>query len=326
MIYKLETGLLLTMTMSNQTTTKTEIAGTRESESEELLRVTLKRCSPDALEAALKYRANGDVSLVPVVVLGIIERFLDPDVIGKLRGGDDSVRFMDDLGMDSLTMIEAIMMVEESLGISIKNEELLDLRTLGDLKSFIQAKITGHSSGEKSDFYSIEKVAAIMPQQEPFLFLEQANLSNRSAEGKYTISGNETFLEGHFKGNPVFPASIMLEALGQLAVFALLKNPPEEIESTIDMTEVYFTGVDGVRCHRVCRPGEILDMSITVKRVRDPLAVFSGQISVGGEKAVVAEEITLAFMPVDHHSNGVGAAVNGFSASNGSELSRNGAH
>ena len=67
-------------------------------------------------------------------------------------------------------------------------------------------------------------------------------------------------------------------------------------------------------------------MSITVKRVRDPLAVFSGQISVGGEKAVVAEEITLAFMPVDHHSNGVGAAVNGFSASSGSELSRIGAH
>ena len=311
--------------MSNKTTNKTETVGARSSGSEELLRDALKRCSAETLEAALKYRANGDVSLVPVVVLGIIERFLDPDVVGKLHSGDDSVRFMDDLGMDSLTMIEAIMMVEESLGVSIKNEELLDLRTLGDLKSFIQGKITGHSSGETSDFYSIEKVAAIMPQQEPFLFLEQASLSSRSAEGRYTISGNEAFLEGHFKGNPVFPASIMLEALGQLAVFALLKNPPEEIKSAIDMKEVYFAGVDGVRCHRVCRPGEILDMSIAVKRVREPLAVFSGQISVGGKKAVVAEEITLAFKPVDHHSNGVGTAVSGVSVSNVSELSRNGA-
>ena len=92
------------------------------------------------------------------------------------------------------------------------------------------------------------------------------------------------------------------------------------------MTEVYFTGVDGVRCYRICRPGEILDMSITVKRVREPLAVFSGQISVGEEKAVVAEEITLAFKPVDHQSSGAGVAVNGVSASNASELSRNGAH
>lgn len=312
--------------MSNQTTTKTEIVGARASGSEELLRDTLKRCSPDTLEAALKYRSTGDVSLVPVVVLGIVERFLDPDVVGNLRSGDDSVRFMDDLGMDSLTMIEAIMMVEESLGVSIKNEELLDLRTIGDLKSFIRDKITGHSSGESSDFYSIEKVAAIMPQQEPFLFLEQANLSGRSAEGKYTISGNEAFLEGHFKGNPVFPASIMLEALGQLAVFALLKNPPEEIESAIDMTEVYFTGVDGVRCHRVCRPGETLDMSVTVKRVREPLAVFSGKISVDGEKAVVAEEITLAFKPVDQQSNGAGPNVNGVSGVSAGISSRNGNH
>ena len=310
--------------MSNQTTTETEIAGARASGSEELLRYTLKRCSPETLEAALKYRATGDVSLVPVVVLGIVERFLDPDVEGKLRSGDDSVRFMDDLGMDSLTMIEAIMMVEESLGVSIKNEELLDLRTLGDLKSFIEEKVTGHSSGESSDFYSIEKVAAVMPQQEPFLFLEQANLSGPSAEGKYTISGNEAFLEGHFKGNPVFPASIMLEALGQLAVFALLKNPPEEIESAIDMTEVYFTGVDGVRCHRVCRPGEVLDLSIRVKRVREPLAVFSGQISVGGEKAVVAEEITLAFKPVDQQSNGAGPNINGVGGHGSVDSSRNG--
>ena len=206
--------------MSNKTTNKTE-TGARSSGREELLRDALKRCSAETLEAALKYRANGDVSLVPVV-LGIIERFLDPDVVGKLHMGMIRSGSWTILGMDSLTMIEAIMMVEESLGVSIKNEELLDLRTLGDLKSFIQGKITGHSSGETSDFYSIEKVAAIMPQQEPFLFLEQASLSSRSAEGRYTISGNEAFLEGHFKGNPVFPASIMLE-VGPLAVFALAR-------------------------------------------------------------------------------------------------------
>jgi hypothetical protein len=36
-------------------------------------------------------------------------------------------------------------------------------------------------------------------------------------------------------------------------------------------------------------------MEIKVKRVREPLAIFSGQITVNGEKAVVSEEITLAF-------------------------------
>ncbi len=314
--------------MSNQRTTKAESALTPKTGSEALLRDTLKRCSPETLEAALKYRSSGDVSLLPVIVLGIVERFLDPDVISKLRSGDDSVRFMEDLGLDSLTMIEAIMMVEESLGVSIKNEELLNLRSIGDLKVFIQEKITGFKSGESDDFYTIEQVAAVMPQQEPFLFLEQANLSEREAKGRYSISGNEAFLEGHFKGNPVFPASIMLEALGQLAVFSLLKNPPSEIGGSIDMSEVYFTGVDGVRCHRVCKPGDSLDLNIKLKRVRAPLAVFSGQITVNGEKAVVAEEITLAFKPVEVESasNGNGSHSAVSEGSNGSTRSNNGAH
>jgi len=286
--------------MSDQTTTKAEIAGSPTSGSEALLRETLKRCSSATLEAALEYRASKNTALVPVIVLGIVERFLDPEVVGKLRSGDDSIKFMEDLGMDSLTMIEAIMMVEESLGVSIKNDELMNLRSIGDLKSFIEEKISGVSKGETSEFFSIEQVAAIMPQQEPFLFLEQANLDAREAVGRYTISGRESFLEGHFKGNPVFPASIMLEALGQLAVFSLLKKPPEEIQLEVDPGEVYFTGADGVRCHRVCKPGDILDLSVKVKRARAPLAVYSGQISVNGEKAVVAEEITLAFKPAGH--------------------------
>lgn len=306
--------------MSNQTTTKAEIAGTPTSGSEAMLRETLKRCSSATLEAALGYRESKDVSLVPVIVLGIIERFLDPEVVSKLRSDDDSIQFMEDLGMDSLTMIEAIMMVEESLGVSIKNDELLNLRSIGDLKTFIEEKVTGVASDKVSEFFTIEQVAAVMPQQQPFLFLEQANLADREAMGRYTISGRESFLEGHFKGNPVFPASIMLEALGQLAVFSLLKKPPEEIESTIDTSEVYFTGADGVRCHRICKPGDILDLTVKVKRARSPLVVFSGQISVNGEKAVVAEEITLAFKLVDSSTNGVRSVLkaNGTHISNGS--------
>ena len=310
--------------MSDQTITKAKIAGSPTSGSEALLRETLKRCSSATLDAALKYRTTRDSALVPVIVLGIVERFLDPEVVGKLRSGDDSVQFMEDLGMDSLTMIEAIMMVEESLSVSIKNDELMNLRSIGDLKSFIEEKVTGISKGNTSEFYSIEQVAAVMHQQEPFLFLEQVNLSDREAVGRYTISGREHFLEGHFKGNPVFPASIMLESLGQLAVFYLLKKAPEEIQSTIDSTEVYFTGADGVRCHRVCRPGDTLDLSVKLKRARTPLAVFSGQITVKGEKAVVAEEITLAFKPLELSANGSGNGITPSSEMNGKAHSSNG--
>lgn len=264
--------------------------------SDALLRDTLKRCSAQTVEAALAFRKSGNVSLVPVVVMGIVERFLDPDVAEKLAGGSDSLRFMEDLGLDSLTMIEAIMMVEESLGISIKNEELAGLRTVGDLKTFIGAKISGIDAEPKADFYPVEEIAAAMPQQDPFLFLEEATLDGATASGKYAISGNEYFLKGHFKGDPVFPASIMIEALGQLAVFYLFKKRAAAQQPG---AQVYFVGSDGIRCHRVCRPGDVLEMRVELKRERAPLLMFSGQISVNGEKAVSAEEITLALAPAD---------------------------
>ena len=135
--------------MSDQTITREKIAGSPTSGSEALLRETLKRCSSATLEAALNYRTTKDSAFVPVIVLGIVERFLDPEAVGKLRSGDDSIQFMEDLGMDSLTMIEAIMMVEESLGVSVNNDELMNLRSIGDLKSFIEEKLTGISKGGK---------------------------------------------------------------------------------------------------------------------------------------------------------------------------------
>ena len=52
---------------------------------------------------------------------------------------------------------------------------------------------------------------------------------------------------------------------------------------------------EGVRCHRVCKPGDVLSLSIKPKRLKSPLATFEGQIRVGQEKAAIAEEITLTF-------------------------------
>ncbi|MCH6258019.1 phosphopantetheine-binding protein [Puniceicoccaceae bacterium K14] len=282
--------------MSDQTQTTTDLGSAPAPGSVELLKDTLKRCSPKTIDAALKFRETKDPSLVSAIVLGIVERFLEPEMAEKLNSGDDSLNLMEDLGLDSLTMIEAIMMVEEALGVSIKNEELISLRTIQDLKEFIDMKMSGSRTESKGVFYPLEEIAAEMPHQEPFLFLSEANLDRASANGCYRITGQEAFLKGHFKDNPVFPASIMLEALGQLAVFSLLKGQIDGLDrSSVNASEVYFTGADGVRCSRICKPGETLDLEVSLKRLHLPLAVFSGKITVGGEKAVVVEEITLAF-------------------------------
>ncbi len=264
-------------------------------EEEELIKDSLKRCSPESIEAALSYRRTGNTDLIPVVILGIIERFLEPDIRPRLKNGADELRIFEDLGVDSLTLVEVIMLVEETLDISIDNNELRDLRTVGDVKIFIDCKLKGLPLPEKALHIPIEEIYQDLPHGPPFLFLQDATLRQSEARGTYRIAGDEFFLEGHFKGNPVFPASIMLEALGQLAVLYLVKTKSESLPKQVDKDKVFFSSCDGIRCTRFCKPGDKLTLSIKPKRIRHPLASFEGHIMAGTEKVAFAEEISLIF-------------------------------
>lgn len=295
-------------------------------EDEAALREALKRCSPSTFEAAVQFRKTGNAEHVPAVVIGVIERFVEPDLRVKLKDADDDLRMIEDLGIDSLTMMEIVILVEDVLQMTINNDELRNLRTVGDVKTFIDCKIRGLPLPKPTKFIPIETIGAVMPIQPPFLFLNEASVSSTAANGKYKITGQEFFLQGHFKDNPVMPASIMLEALGQLAVLYLLEGAPTEPGKVVSSQTIFFTGCEGVRAHRVCRPGDILTLSITPKRMKMPLATFEGSIRVGQEKAVIAEEITLTYGIVEAANAPVsinGNSINGshVPALNGKETS-----
>ncbi|MDA9763774.1 3-hydroxyacyl-ACP dehydratase, partial [Opitutales bacterium] len=58
---------------------------------------------------------------------------------------------------------------------------------------------------------------------------------------------------------------------------------------------ILFTGCEAVRCQRICVPGETLTLSIKPKSIRHPIAKFEGKITVEGESAAWAEDISLTF-------------------------------
>ena len=259
------------------------------------LRDALKRCSEVTIQAALAYRVTGGPEHVPPIVLGIIERFVEPDVRPVIQEGKDSTRLMEDLGIDSLLMVEIVILVEETLGLSIENDELRHIRTLGDLKTFLDAKVRGVAPPARKNILSFEQIAATLPHQPPFLFLQEARINGELAEGSYHISGSEAFLDGHFRDNPVFPASLMLEALGQLAVLFLIKSDQVRQVVRVDPNNIFFVSCDGVRCHKICRPQDTLQLKVRLKKIHEPLAQFEGWITCNGMKVAKAEEISLSF-------------------------------
>jgi len=290
---------------------------------EEDLKELLKRCPVGTYEAALAFRKTKDISQVEIIVMGIIDRHLEPEQREILADSDDTLRMYEDLGMDSLTMLEVVMLVEQTLEVSIDNEELRDLRTIGDVKAYLNAKAKGEEPPKRMKTYRVEEIASLMPHKEPFMFLESASIAGDTATARYKISGNEYFLEGHFKENPVFPASIMIEALGQLCVFFLLKGENEALVEKVNPNTIYFTSCDGVKCRRICKPGDTLEMQVKVNRIRHPLASFQGEITVEGQKTSTAEEVKLAFdyYPVIDGEVSITAEMRGHNSSNG-----NGSH
>ncbi len=110
---------------------------------EAYLREALKRCSPLTFEAAHAFRATGDFVYLPVIVVGVIERFVERDLRDKLANPSDELRLVEDLGLDSLTLMEIVILTEDVLPVTINNDELRHLRTLGHVKQFIECKLRG---------------------------------------------------------------------------------------------------------------------------------------------------------------------------------------
>jgi len=104
------------------------------------LREALKRCSPATYYAACKFKAFGRREDLRAVIVGVIERFVDRELRAKLADPNDDLRIREDLALDSLTMMEVIMIAEEVLRITVSNEELTRLHTLGDVQAFLFAK------------------------------------------------------------------------------------------------------------------------------------------------------------------------------------------
>jgi 3-hydroxymyristoyl/3-hydroxydecanoyl-(acyl carrier protein) dehydratase len=138
----------------------------------------------------------------------------------------------------------------------------------------------------------------LLPQRPPFLFLDSVAIDGNTAVADYRITGDEA--KGHFAGHPVFPASLMIEGLGQLACAWLLAYVESERGPEAQrQTRLLFAGIDRIKCRRICVPGEVLTMRVENVKVREPLAYFNGRVAVADEKTASCELLTLSFGTVE---------------------------
>ena len=75
-----------------------------------------------------------------------VERRVIEIIVEQLGVGEDEVTpeasFIDDLGADSLDLVELIMAMEEEFSLEISDEEAEKILTVGDAIEYIQAHVT----------------------------------------------------------------------------------------------------------------------------------------------------------------------------------------
>lgn len=102
----------------------------------------LRHLPPAACDAFRRFKASGDVSVLDPVVFGILEDFIPRKPEKPLAEFPPETRLIDDLGFDSLAITELVFFTEELFGITIANEEIMQVRTIDELRVFVRRKVT----------------------------------------------------------------------------------------------------------------------------------------------------------------------------------------
>jgi 3-hydroxyacyl-[acyl-carrier-protein] dehydratase len=114
---------------------------------------------------------------------------------------------------------------------------------------------------------SAAEVLALLPQQEPFRFVDEIlEVDEDHIVSRYTFRPEADFYRGHFPGNPITPGVLLIEAMAQTGVVALgiyLVGRERGLEEVRRVLTV-FTDVSA-EFSGVVRPGDTV--TITARKV-----------------------------------------------------------
>jgi 3-hydroxyacyl-[acyl-carrier-protein] dehydratase len=137
-----------------------------------------------------------------------------------------------------------------------------------------------------------EQIEEILPHRDPFLFLDEVTVLEPGARvvARKQVREDEWFLTGHFPGRPIMPGVIIVEAMAQCGAVAVLADEANRGKLAL------FAGIDGVRFKRMVLPGDELELTCELERMRGPVGRGKAAATVDGE---LAARGTLMFAVTD---------------------------
>ena len=106
---------------------------------------TLLRHFPvEIREAYLRFKATRAEVDANLIVLAVVQDHLPNKALRSGEPFGDELQLIADLGFDSVAITEMVFFLEDLFQVQIGNEEIMRVRTIGDLRSFVRKKTSAN--------------------------------------------------------------------------------------------------------------------------------------------------------------------------------------
>ena len=130
-----------------------------------------------------------------------------------------------------------------------------------------------------------QQIMEILPHRNPFLLIDTIEelVPGEKAVAKKHVTMNEPYFMGHFPGNPVMPGVLIIEALAQTGAVAILCQDEWKGKTA------YFAGINNAKFKQKVVPGDTLELTTEIIKVKGPIGVGKAVAKVNGKTACMAE-------------------------------------
>ena len=139
----------------------------------------------------------------------------------------------------------------------------------------------------------LERALSLLPHGPEFRFVDRLVALDPGKQGaaEFTLRGSETFLRGHFPGEPLLPGVLLVEAAAQLAGIVAQSDP-----AITPLRGLKLTAIRNAKILGTARPGETIKLRAEVLGRMNHLIQASATADVNG-MTILETMITLSGEP-----------------------------
>ncbi|MBG9981347.1 3-hydroxyacyl-ACP dehydratase FabZ [Facklamia sp. DSM 111018] len=145
----------------------------------------------------------------------------------------------------------------------------------------------------KEPVLTAQEVMEIIPNRYPMFFVDRVEelIPEERVVARKNVAANESYLQGHFPGNPIMPGVLQIETMAQVGSIPLLKS--DNFKGKI----AFLAALDRVKFRKNVVPGDCLTVTVDIVKLKKRMG--QGQGVITNQRGEVVSEALMTFIISD---------------------------